>query len=102
MQHGRQETSGTSFMSRGFRIITRLVGDFEGFRPGALFVLEHEPDRVWRQVGTRVEEGIDRIDPPCVVYFDLSRCVAEVQMVLSVESYGETVIERVKSRPITC
>jgi hypothetical protein len=92
---------GPPFMSHEFRIITRVVGDFVGFRPGALFVLEHEPDRVWRQVGTFVEEGIFRVDPPCVVYFDLSRCVTEVEMVLSVESFGETIIERVMSRPIT-
>jgi hypothetical protein len=100
-----QDTAGIAHMSRHhpreFRIITRIVGDFGGFRPGNLFVLEHEPNRVWRQVGHQVEEGIYRVDPPCVVYFDLARCVAEVQMVLSVESFGDTIIERVRTRPIT-
>jgi hypothetical protein len=85
---------------REHRIVTRIVGDFVGFRPGNLFVLEHEPNRVWRQVGHQVDEGVFRIDPPCVVYFDLGRCVANVQMVLNVEEWGETVIERIRSRPL--
>jgi hypothetical protein len=87
-------------LPREFRIITRIVGEFDGFRPGSLFVMEHEPDRVWRQVGPRVLDGIYRVDPPCVLYFDLARCLARVQMVLSVESFGDTIIERVRSRPI--
>jgi hypothetical protein len=85
---------------REFRIVTSIMGDFVGFRPGSLFVLEHEPDRVWRQVGVDVLTGIFRFDPPCIVCFDPTRCVSVTQMVLSVEDLGETLIERIVSRPV--
>ncbi len=86
---------------REFRIVTTIVGDFVGFRPGNLFVLEHEPNRVWRQVGGEVLGGVFRFDPPCLDFFELTRCLRGTQMVLSVEELGETLIERIVSRPIT-
>jgi hypothetical protein len=80
-----------------------VIGEFIGFRKGNLFVFEYDPDRVWVQVGRQVEEGVFRINPPCVLEWDMGRCCSNgaEQFVLSVECCcSEVLVERVKVRPI--
>lgn len=86
---------------RETRVVTRIVGEFSGFRRGNLYVFEHEPDRVWVQVSHLVEERVFRIDPAAVLRFDLRRCATNgvEQYVLSVECCeSDVLVERVRGR----